>query len=159
GPNTKGASRVSGNVLFSPWLGDLISLALPNADSLGFISSNTAPFNSYQVNANPTGPNGVGVNLSIGDYLVTPNGPTFKVSYFGSGGKVTINGQSGAGFNTDAFTITNAAVTFTSGDAFNGATFQFNGAIARQVNAQGATNSFEVSSWTGAGTLTGPNGA
>ena len=72
--------------------------------------------------------------------------------FVGSGGNVTMNGQPG----TDAFTLTNAAVTFTAADAFNGATIQFNGNIGREIDAKGTTNSFDVSGLTGAATLTAP---
>jgi hypothetical protein len=79
--------------------------------------------------------------------------------FAGSGGSVAINGETGTGFNTNAFTITNAAVTFAAGDAFKGATIQLNGNINRAVNGRGDANTFDVSSWTGAGTLTAKAGA
>jgi hypothetical protein len=72
--------------------------------------------------------------------------------FVGNGGKVTLSGQPG----TDAFAITNAAVTFTAADVFSGATIEFDGNIGREIDAQGRTNSFDVSAFTGAATLTAP---
>jgi hypothetical protein len=71
---------------------------------------------------------------------------------------VTIDGQSGTGFDTDSFTITNAAVTFAAADAFQGAFVQLIGPIGRVVAAQGTVNSFDVSGWSGTGKLTAPAG-
>jgi hypothetical protein len=72
---------------------------------------------------------------------------------------VTILGESGTGFGKNAFTITNEAVTFAADDAFKGATIQFNGDLGRVVDARGTANDFNVSAWTGAGTLAAPQGA
>ena len=148
GPNTKGASQTVGNVVFSPWLGDARSLNLSTPDSLGFTST---AGNSYVVTPDPSGPN-IRISL-VGDrnapWTVTPTG---TVVFTGNGGGVTINGQP----KTDVFTLTNTSVTFAAGDAFNGATIQFNGNIGREIDAKGKTNSFDVSGLTGAATLTAP---
>ena len=83
-------------------------------------------------------------------WTVTPTG---TVIFVGSGGTATVNGQPG----TDAFTLTNAAVTFAAADVFNGATIQFSGNIGREIDAKGTANSFDVSGLPGAATLIGPD--
>ncbi len=149
GPNSPGASRVigSGVVNSSPWLGDAQSLNLPIPDSLGFAS---VAGNSYVVTPSLAAPVSLGILLNgnpVG--TVTPKG---TILFTGTGGNVTINGEPG----TDAFTITNAAVTFAANDAFSGAMIQLSGKITRDVDAKGILNSFDVSGWTGAGTLSAP---
>jgi hypothetical protein len=49
-----------------------------------------------------------------------------------------------------------AAVAFTAGDAFKGAAIQFVGTVGREIDAQATSNTFDVSGWTGTGTLTAP---
>ena len=153
GPNSPGSSPVPpGNAVnFSPWLGDTQSLNLTTPDSLGFTSTGS---NVYTVTPDPSGPM---IQISLAGnpnapWTVTPTG---TVLFSGSGGKVTINGES----KTDAFTITNAAVTFTAGDVFKGAAIQFIGSVGREIDAKGTTNSFDVSGWTGSGTLTATEAA
>ena len=148
GPNSSGASQSSPNVEFSPWLGDKQSLNLATPDSLGFTSTAA---NSYTVTPDLNGPV---LQISLaGDsnapWSVTPTG---TIVFSGKGGVVTINGQP----KTDAFTITNAAVTFTAGDVFSGAEVQFIGSVGRVINAKGNRNSFDVSGWTGTGTVAAP---
>jgi hypothetical protein len=148
GPGATGASPTVGNVVFSPWLGDILSRTLDTPRSLGFASD---AGNSYVVTANPSGPN---LRISLNGnpnppWTVTPTG---TILFVGNGGSVTVSGQPG----TDAFTIDNAAITFTSLDVFNGATIQFNGNIGREIDAKGTNNSFDVSGWTGTGTLAAP---
>ncbi len=152
GPGSKGASTAVGLVADSPWLGDAKSVTLATPDSLGFASRSG---DSYVVTPNTIGPK---LSVSLGGSpvgTVTPGGTIF---FTGSAGSVTINGESGAGFSTDAFTITNAAVTFAAADAFGGASISFSGAVGRTIAAQGTANTFNVSGWTGTGTLTAPAG-
>jgi hypothetical protein len=156
GPTSEGASPALGLVNFSPWLGDSQSLSLSTPDALGF---NSKAGISYVVTANTTGQGSPNLSVNYGlvvPYTVTPGG---TILFTGNGGSVTINGQSGTGFNTDAFTITDAAVKFDANDAFKGATIQFSGAITRAIAAQGTVNTFEVSGWKGPGSLTAPSGS
>ncbi len=149
GPSGTGASKAVGLVSFDPWLGDTASLTLPTPDALGFGASSR-----YEVTPNTAVPN---LSISVSgspksSWTVTPTG---TVLFVGSGGSVTINGEPG----TDAFTITNAAVTFAANDAFKGAMVQFNGSkMIRQIDAKGAANAFDVSGLTGALTMTAPAG-
>ena len=76
--------------------------------------------------------------------------------FIGDGGSVTVIGESGPLLDANAFTINNAAVTFGASDAFNGAKVQFIGNSTRTIEAKGTLNSFDVSAWTGPGTLTDP---
>jgi hypothetical protein len=161
GPNTTGASTTTGNVVSSPWLGDIASLNLSTPDSLGFAS---AAGNSYTVTPNP---NGQDLRISL---TGNPNAPwtvtqTGTVLFVGTGGNVTINGESGAGYTTNAFTMTtsppgtsplvSSSVEYIANDAFNGATVYFSGSnFSPVVNAKGTNNTFIVSGWTGAATLT-----
>ena len=156
GPNTAGAASTSGNVSFSPWLADTASLTLSPPDALGF-TSNAA--NSYVVTPVTKGPNlGIFLNGSRNpNWLVTPTG---TLLFSGSGGALTINGESGAGFNTNAFVLNTAGttgptITYAANDAFNGATVILSGGVVPTVAAQGMTNTFNVSAWTGAGALVG----
>ncbi len=158
GPGGPGASTAVGLVNVSPWLGNAQSLKEPTPDSLGFA---TKAGESYAVTPITTGSGSPKLSIALGGngntaWSVTPTG---TMSFTGSGGSVTINGESGTGFNTNAFTITNAAVTFAADDAFQGATIQLSGDIKRGVDAMGTANTFYVSGWTGAGTLTAPEGA
>jgi Right handed beta helix region len=148
GPGGTGAATAVGNVNFSPWFGDAGSLELATPDSLGFAS---AAGNSYVVTPFANGPS---LQITLAGHpnppwTVTPRG---TVIFVGSGGVVTVSGQPG----TDAFTITNAAVTFTVADVFDGATIQFNGNIGRGIDAKGTKNSFDVSDYTGDAILTAP---
>src|SRR5262249_28230455 len=144
---------------FSPWLGDAQSLTLATPDSLGLAST---AGNSYVVTPITAGPSSPTLSISLSGNRTNPVGsvtPTGTILFAGSGGRVTIRGESGTGFNPNAFTITNAAVTFAAGDAFKGATIQVNGNISREVNGLGSANTFSVSDWTGAGTLTAKTGS
>ena len=143
GPSGAGAATATGNVLFSPWMGDAESLELTTPDALGFATASTAG-NSYVVTPAPNGPSLLisQVGNPNQPWAVTPTG---TVIFVGSGGTVTVNGQQG----TDDFTLTNAAITFTAADPFNGATIEFNGNIGREVDAKGTTNDFDVSSFSG----------
>ena len=145
----------TGSVNFSPWLGDAESLTLTTPDSLGFTSSKG---DSYDVTASTTGAGSPNLNIKQIANLPTPwtVAPGGTILFLGDGGNVTINGESGPGFDTDAFTINNAAVTFAANDAFNGAQVQFIGNSARTISAKGTVNLFDVSAWTGAGTLIDP---
>ena len=146
GPASPGGSPARGNINFSPWLGDSQSLNLTTPDSLGFNSTGS---DSYTVTPIASGPI-LQVSLANASWSVTPAG---TVVFTGNGGGVTISGES----KTNAFTLTNAAVTFAAGDVFNGATIQFNGSIGREIDAKGRINSFDVSGFTGAATLTAPS--
>ncbi len=145
GPTSPGGSPARGNINFSPWLGDSQSLNLTTPDSLGFSSTGS---DSYTVTPIASGPI-LQVSLANTSWSVTPAG---TVIFSGTGGKVTINGQP----KTDAFTLTNPAVTFTSADVFKGATIQFIGSIGRQIDAKGAANTFDASAFTGTATLSAP---
>ncbi len=168
GPNTPGASNTSGNVVSSPWLADTASLNLKTPDSLGFSS---APGNFYTVTPNPTA-------QALQIKSSNPNDPTWSVTqtgtvfFYGNGGNVTINGESGAAYPTNAFTLITSppfasplvtgAVEYTANDAFNGAQILFGGSsFSPTVNAKGTkSNSLDVSAWTtGGGTLTAPPSA
>jgi hypothetical protein len=150
GPGAIAASAAVGNVLFSPWLGDVGSLSLTTPNSLGFTAGGTTS-TSYVVTPAPNGPNLriTQVGSQNAPWTVTPNG---TVIFVGSGGSVTLNGQPG----TDAFRLTDAAIRFAAADAFNGATIEFNGNISREIDAKGTTNDFDVSAFSGAATLTSP---
>jgi Right handed beta helix region len=154
GPTITGPGAATRGVEFSPWLGDAKSLNLTTPDSLGFSITQGVSYEVIPTTAGAGSPN-LTINLVGGGapWTVTPNG---VVLFVGGGGNVTIYGESGPGFNTDAFTITNAAVTFGANDAFNGAAIQFVGNSTRKVVAKGAVNNFDVSGWTGAGTLVVP---
>ena len=153
GPGSAGAATAVGTVDDSPWLGDARSLTLATADFLGFAS---AAGNSYVVTANTKGPSLV---VSLGGKSVGTVTAAGTILFTGSAGSVTISGESGTGFSTDDFTITNAAVTFAASDAFKGASILFNGAIGRTIAGKGGTaNMFNVTGWTGTGTLTAPAG-
>jgi hypothetical protein len=161
GPNTSASSDTFGAVNFSPWLGDTQSIKLPTPDSLGFTSSAAL---SYTVTASTKDPKNPTLLIqqvnSQAAWNVTPSG---NVVFVGNGA-VTINGQSGTGFDTDAFILDTpsgapSSVTFASNDAFNKAIVFFSGTIATTVAAKGTTNSFDVSAWTGTATLTAPAGS
>jgi parallel beta-helix repeat protein len=157
GPGGTGASNVVGLVNFSPWLGDARSLELSTPDSLGFASTASS---SYVVTPITTGPSSPNLSITLSGDLdrVASVTATGAILFAGSGGSVTINGESGTGFQTNAFTITNGAVTCGAGDAFKGATIQLNGNISRRVVAGGTANTFDVSGWMGAGALAAAKG-
>jgi hypothetical protein len=163
GPNTDTGSDTKGNVVFSPWLGNTASLTLPTPTSLGFSSGPNSHY-TYTVTANPTA-QALQITSNSPDgktWYVTPTG---TVLFYGSG-NVIINGESGAGYTTNAFTLitsppsTSPLVTgrvqYTANDAFNGAQILFGGVnISPTVNGKGSkSNTFDVSDWTGGGTLT-----
>jgi hypothetical protein len=158
GPGSSGASNTAGLVNASPWLGDAQSLKLATPDSLGFASKAGDSYVVAPISAGPGSPKLRTARAGGGNsgWFVTPTG---TISFVGSGGGVTINGETGTGFDKNAFTITNEAVAFAADDAFKGATIRLSGNISRTVDARGTTNTFDVSVWTGAGTLTAPKGA
>ncbi len=158
GPGGSGASTAVGLVNFSPWLGDTGSLKLAVPDSLGFASGQGE---SYAVTPIATGPGSPELSVapaasSTTQWYVTPTG---TIVFVGNGGSVTINGEAENPLSTNAFFITNAAVTYAANDAFKGATIDFSGGISRTVVGRGTANTFGVSGWTSAGTLKAPNGA
>jgi hypothetical protein len=152
GPGSSGSSGVAGPVQDSPWLGDTKSLTLATPDSLGFAS---ALNRNYVVTPSTAGLN---LGISLGGKPVGTVTAGGTIVFTGKGGGVTVNGQSGTGFNTDAFTITNAAVNFAAADAFKGSSIQFKGSTSRTIAAKGTANTFNVSGWTGTGTLKAPAG-
>jgi hypothetical protein len=164
GPNIPGASTTTGNVVSSPWLGDAASLNLSTPDSLGFASIGG---NSYTVTPNP---NGKDLRISLGGNLIAPwtVTQTGTVLFVGTGGNVTVSGEPGAGYPTNAFTMTTSppntsplvtsSVEYAANDAFNGATVYFSGDLSPVVSAKGAKNTFNVSGWTSTATLTAPVG-
>jgi hypothetical protein len=164
GPNTPGASKTTqppNTVEYSPWLADTDSLSLPTPDSIGFSSDAGS---SYTVTPNPTAQN----------IQITSSNPKVQgkvtekgtVLFYGTGGNVTINGEQGASFTTNAFTLTTSpqnasplvtgSVVYTASDAFDGAQILFGGSsFSPTVNAKGTkTNTFDVSGWKGGGKLT-----
>ena len=82
-----------------------------------------------------------------------PGGDT--LAFTGSGGTVTINGETGTG-STDVFNINDTTVQFNAADGLAGTTISFNGnGITRNVDAQGSVNTFNIQ---GAG-ASGPSGS
>ena len=156
GPNFSGGSKTTGAVNFSPWLADTKSITLPTPDSLGFTSSATL---SYTVTPDTKDTKNLKLVVaqvnSQASWNITPNGSAL---FLGNGGAVTVNGQSGNGFDTDVFVLTTtsgspSSVSFGGNDAFNLANVFLSGNIATTVAAQGKTNSFDVSDWTGKAAL------
>ena len=77
------------------------------------------------------------------------------LAFVGTGGTVTINGESGSG-STDVFTIKDTSVQFGAADGLSGSTINFTGTgLTRNVDAQGTTNTFNIQ---GAG-VSGPSGS
>ncbi len=154
GPNQVGASTATATVDFSPWLGDAKSLNLAEPDALGLEVSAAL---SYAVN--PDTKNGVLVIFQSGVpyWSVAAKG---TIWFVGSGG-VTINGESGAGINTNAFTMASTAgqgstIVYAANDIVQGGTIHLLGNVSPTINAKATANNFDVSTWTGSGTLTAP---
>ena len=95
----------------------------------------------------------LGVSLSGNPVGSITGGGT--ISFAGTGGTVTINGESGPG-STDVFTIKDTSVQFDAADGLSGSTINFLGiGMTRNVDAQGTTNTFNIQ---GTGT-SGPSGS
>jgi len=138
-------SHVTGSVNFSPWLGDANILA-PDL----FVINATA--GSQYVLTPSSGNTGLGVTLGGNLVGTIPGGVT--LDFTGSGGTVTINGESGS---PDVFTIQDTSVQFNASDGLSHTTINFiNGAATtRNVDALGTTNTFNID---GAG-ASGPTGS
>ena len=151
GPNNTGnpggtGAKAIGSVNFSPWLGDANIVA---PDYLVFLSTTGEAF---AVTPN-SGNTSLGVSLNGNPTGSIPGGGT--LSFAGTGGTVTINGESGSS-STDVFTIKDTSVQFNAADALSGTTINFNGtSVTRYVDAQGTTSTFNVQ---GAG-ASGPSGS
>jgi len=144
-PGGSGAAAV-GNVSFSPWLGDA-NIVTP--DYLVFLS---AAGDQYAVTPN-SGNTSLQVTLGGSPVGSIPGGDT--LAFTGSGGTVTINGETGPG-STDVFNINNTSVQFAADDGLSGSTIDFTGtAITRNVDAQGTANTFNI---LGSG-ASGPSGS
>ena len=144
-PGGTGA-KVIGSVNFSPWLGDTNIVA---PDYLVFLSTTGEAF----VVTPSSGNTSLGVSLSGNPTGSIPGGGT--LSFAGTGGTVTINGESGPA-STDVFTIKDTSVQFSAADALGGTTIDFLGTgMTRYVDAQGTTNTFNIQ---GAG-ASGPSGS
>ncbi len=131
---------------FSPWLGDA-NLVAP--DYLVFLSTTGEAF---AVTPN-SGNTSLGVSLNGNPIGSIPGGGT--LSFGGTGGTVTINGESGSG-SIDVFTIKDTSVQFGAADALSGTTINWSGtSVTRYVDAQGTTSTFNVQ---GAGS-SGPSGS
>ena len=78
-----------------------------------------------------------------------------SLAFAGSGGTVTINGETGSG-STDVFNINDTAIQFNAADGLAGTVINFNSnGITRNVDAQGTANTFNIQ---GAGAA-GPSGS
>ena len=133
-PGGTGAAAV-GNVSFSPWLGDSNIVA---PDYLVFLSTTGAQY----VVTPDSGNSSLQVTLGGSPVGSIPGGDT--LGFTGSGGTVTINGETGAS-SSDVFDINDATVQFAGADALAGSTVNFTGtAITRNINAQGTVNTFNV---------------
>ncbi len=144
-PGGTGATAI-GSVNFSPWLGDTNIVA---PDYLVFLSTTGEAF----VVTPNSGNTSLGVSLSGNPTGSIPGGGT--LSFAGTGGTVTINGESGPA-STDVFTIKDTSVQFNAADALGGTTINFLGTgMTRYVDAQGTTNTFNIQ---GAG-ASGPSGS
>jgi len=145
-PGGTGATAI-GSVNFSPWLGDNTNIVAP--DYLVFLSTTGEAF----VVTPNSGNTSLGVSLSGNPTGSIPGGGT--LSFAGTGGTVTVNGESGSD-STDVFTIKDTSVQFNAGDALGGTTINFLGTgMTRYVDAQGTTNTFNIQ---GAG-ASGPSGS
>ncbi len=139
-------SSVSANVAFSPWLGDA------NLSPVDYLVFSTTTSDQYVVS--PNGGN-TGLSVTLGGNTVGSIAGGVTLGFAGNGGTVTIDGESGTG-SSDVFTILNASVQFNAADGLSGSTINFLGnGIARNVDAQGTTNTFNIQG-TGA---SGPSGS
>jgi len=145
--NTGGTgAKATGNVSFSPWLGDANILT---PDYLVFLS---AAGDQYAVTPN-SGNTSLQVTLGGSPVGLIPGGDT--LAFTGSGGTVTINGETGPG-STAVFNVNDTSVQFAAGDGLSGSTIGFTGtAITRNVDAQGTANTFNI---LGSG-ASGPSGS
>jgi len=138
-PSGTGA-KVIGSVNFSPWLGD-VNIVAP--DNLVFLSTTGEAF----VVTPNSGNTSLGVSLSGNPTGSIPGGGT--LSFAGTGGTVTVNGESGPA-STDVFTIKDTSVQFNAADGLSGTTINFRGTgITRDVDAEGTNNTCNIH---GAGT-------
>ena len=134
-----------GSVTFSPWLGDSNTIT---PDYLAFLST---PGQSFVVTPDN---NNSRMTVSQGGLAVgsIPGGGT--LSFTGTGGTVTIQGEAGA--SKDVFTINDTQVQFAASDALSGTTINlFGTSLTRYVAAEGTLNFFNIQ---GAG-ASGPSGA
>jgi hypothetical protein len=150
-PGGTGAA-VSGSVNFSPWLGDA-NVDAP--DKLGVLSS---AGNQYAVNPDAANAN---LNLVLGGSLVGTITGGGSITFYGTGGTVTITGESGP-TKPDVFTLTNSSVQYSAADGLSGSTINFLASgLSFNVDAQGATNTFNINGAGGTGpvgTLAGDSG-
>ena len=91
-------------------------------------------------------PNGgdTGLNVALGGTSVgsIPGGDT--LAFAGTGGTITIDGESGPG-STDVFAVGRTSVQFGAADGLMGSTINFPGTgLTRNVDVQGATNTFNI---------------
>ena len=97
--------------------------------------------NQYVVTPNS---GNTGVNVTLGGKTVATTNGVATLAFIGSGGTVTVNGESGTG-STDVFTVTDTSVQFSAADGLNGTTINFPGTgITRNVDAAGTTNIFDI---------------
>ncbi len=144
-PGGTGAAA-AGNVSFIPWLGDANIVA---PDYLVFLSTTG---DQYAVTAN-SGNTALQVTLDGGPVGSVSGGDT--LAFTGSGGTVTINGETGVS-SSDVLDINDTSVQFAAADSLAGSTIDFTGtAITRNVDAQGTVNTFNIQ---GAG-ASGPSGS
>ncbi len=139
-------AAAAGNVSFSPWLGDANIVA---PDYLVFLSTTG---DQYAVTPD-SGNTSLQVTLGGSPVGSIPGGDT--LGFTGSGGTVTINGETGAS-SSDVFNVNDTAVQFAAADGLAGSTINITGtAITRNVDAQGTVNTFAIQ---GAG-VSGPTGS
>lgn len=155
GPTDDKASPAVGDVDYSPWLGDADSLHLATPSSLGF----TVTGKQYEVT--PVGGTTPNPSLSIMEGGVSSPWTVMAkgiIWFVGKGGSVKVNGPSGAGFETNIFTV-DGGVSFHANDPWEGAVISTPGSTMLEVVAHGTTNFFNVSSMDGAAKLTAPPGS
>ena len=146
GPSSGGnadstGTSVVGNVEFSPWLGDS-NVSIP--DNFVFLARAGNLFG-----VSPTsGDTSVSVTSSDTPTTTIPGGDT--IAFTGSGGTVTVNGETGSG-STDEFAVLDNSVEYLAADGLSGTTVNFTGTgITRDVDAEGNNNTFDILS-TGVG--------
>ena len=134
-----------GSVNLSSWLGDA------NLSAVDDLVVPSTAGDAFVVTPNSSN---ASLNVSLGGTAVGSIVGGGKLSFIGSGGTVTINGESGAG--SDVFTINDTSVSFGAADGLAGTTISFAGTgFTRNVDAQGVTNTFNI---VGPG-VSGPSGA
>ncbi len=137
-----GGAQAVGNVDFNPWLGDA-SIVTP--DNLMVLAS---AGNQYAVSPG-SGNTSLGLSVNGSPMGTVTGGGT--ITFVGTGGMVTINGETGSG-STDVFTITNTSVKFNAADGLSGSTINLaDTGLAFGVNAQGTTNTFSITGTGGTG--------